>query len=236
MKRVLTSMVAAAVWFLLTPAHSAERTTVDLELILMADASGSVDTDEFQLQRRGTAAALRDPRIINAIQFGRRGRIALSYVEWSGPELQEVIVPWSLIESAGDLHRFAKRLEETPRQLFGGGTAIGNALLYGAKSIETNAFIGDRRVIDLSGDDRDIDGLPAVVGRDRVVARGITINGLPVLEWAYGLDEFFRDHVIGGPGAFYVPAVEFKDFQLAFRKKLIREIAGGAHEERAGRR
>jgi len=93
MGRLLANIICAVFWFFPAPAPSAEPTTVDLELILMADVSGSVDSDEFHLQRRGTAAALRDPRILNAIQFGRRGRIALSYVEWSGPELQEIIVP-----------------------------------------------------------------------------------------------------------------------------------------------
>ena len=229
-------IAATAAWALAAPAAAAERTKVDLELILMADASGSVDEDEFALQRGGTAAALTDPRIINAIKYGRLGRIALAYVEWSGPELQEIIVPWTLIETAADLAAVASRLERTPRQLFSGGTAIGDALLYGAASIEANAFDGLRRVIDLSGDDRDIDGIPAAEARDRVVAQGVTINGLPVLEWAYKLDEFFRDNVIGGAGAFYEPVVKFKDFQVAFRRKLIREIAGGTEDELAGGR
>ena len=200
---------------------------VDLELILMADASGSIDHEEFLLQRRGYARALRDPRVINAIRYGRHGRIALSYVEWSGPELQVPVVPWTVIRDKADIISFAERLEETPRQLFFGGTAPGNAILHGILSLQSNSYQGRRLVIDLSGDDADKDGLPAAFGRDRAVAAGITVNGLPILEGWPELGPFFRDNVIGGPGAFYIPALGFRDFEIAIRKKLIREIAGG---------
>ncbi len=109
-------------WFALLLALSvaspaSAETAVDLELILMADASGSIDTEEFLLQRRGYAAALRNPRVLDAIQYGPLGRIALAYVEWSGPDLQTPIVPWTLIGERADLMAFAKRLEETPRQI-----------------------------------------------------------------------------------------------------------------------
>lgn len=200
---------------------------VDLELILMADASGSIDHEEFLLQRRGYARALRDPRVINAIRYGRHGRIALSYVEWSGPELQVPVVPWTVIRDKADIISFAERLEETPRQLFFGGTAPGNAILHGVLSLQSNSYQGRRLVIDLSGDDADKDGLPAALGRDRAVAAGITVNGLPILEGWPELGPFFRDNVIGGPGAFFIPALGFRDFEIAIRKKLIREIAGG---------
>lgn len=200
---------------------------VDLELILMADASGSIDHEEFLLQRRGYARALRDPRVINAIRYGPHGRIALSYVEWSGPELQVPVVPWTMIRDKADIISFAERLEETPRQLFFGGTALGNAILYGVQSLQSNSYQGRRLVIDLSGDDADKDGLNAAQGRDRAVAGGITVNGLPILEGWPELGLFFRDNVIGGRGAFYIPALGFKDFEIAILKKLIREIAGG---------
>ena len=207
-----------------SPAWPAE-TAVDLELILMADASGSIDTEEFLLQRRGYAAALRNPRVLDAIQYGPLGRIALAYVEWSGPDLQTPIVPWTLIGDRADLVAFAKRLEETPREIYYGGTAPGDAILYGVGSLASNRFRGYRLVIDVSGDDTDIDGLAASIGRDRAVARGITVNGLPILEDYPELGPFFRDNVIGGPGAFYVPAKRFRDFGVAILRKLIREIA-----------
>jgi hypothetical protein len=210
-------------------AQAAPGAAVDLELILMADCSGSVDESEFTLQRLGYAKALRDPAILQAIRSGMLRRIALSYVEWSGPSLHVPIVDWVVIETEADLAAFAKKLEDHPRVLFGGGTAVGNAILYGMQSILGNAFEGTRRVIDVSGDGPDRNGLPAVVGRDQAVAGGMTVNGLPIQEFREdGLAEFFRDNVIGGPGAFYVPAVGFQDFFAAVRRKLILEIAGVA--------
>ena len=128
--------VLLAVLFL--PGLASAQMKVDLELILMADASGSIDHDEFLLQRRGYAKALRDRRVIDAIRFGPKGRIALAYVEWSGPDLKEPIVPWTVIRSKEDIEAFAKRLETHPRELFSGGTALGDAILYGVASIEKN--------------------------------------------------------------------------------------------------
>ena len=151
-------------------------------------------------------------------------------MEWSGPELQVPIVPWALIRTPQDIGAFAQLLDDRPRVLYGGGTAVGNAIQYGARSIEANAFDGRRRVIDVSGDGPDRNGLPASIGRDIAVAQGMTVNGLPILQNFSGLDVFFEDNVIGGPGAFSIPARGFKDFAIAVRRKLILEIAGGAFE------
>lgn len=211
------------------PAHAqrARQQAVDLELILMADGSGSVDDEEFLLQRHGYAKALRDPEIIRAIKGGILGRIALSYVEWSGPELKVPIINWTVIRSKEDLDAFASVLENHPRQLYGGGTAVGDAIQYGAESILSNAFEGTRRVVDLSGDGPDRNGMAAVDGRDFAVKNRVTVNGLPILAFdGDTLEFFFRDNVIGGPGAFYVAARGFKDFFRAVRRKLILEIAG----------
>ena len=199
---------------------------VDLELILMADVSGSVNFEEFRLQRLGYAQALRNPRVVSAIRNGPQGGIALSYVEWSGHFLKSVIVPWTVVRDAADVEKIAQALENQPREIYGGGTAVGSAILYGAQSINSNAFDGTRKVVDLSGDGPDKDGLPASVGRDQAVAQGVTVNGLPILGEFPGLDVFFLDNVIGGPGAFSIPARSFKDFQSAILTKLIREIAG----------
>ena len=202
------------------------RERVDLELILLADGSGSIDDEEFLLQRRGYARALRHPRVIGAIRSGQLGRIALTYVEWSGAFLHVPIVPWALIRSEADIETFAKQLEQRPRELEGGGTAVGAAILHGVKSLRENAFDGTRRVIDISGDGPDKDGVPAVVGRDQAMAEGVTVNGLPILDGRHPqLDLFFMDNVIGGPGAFSIPAKGFKDFYRAILSKLIREVA-----------
>ncbi|MBT5051055.1 MAG: DUF1194 domain-containing protein [Rhodospirillaceae bacterium] len=208
-------------------AQKAPLAAVDLELILMADGSGSVDDEEFILQRRGTAKALRDPAIIKAIKGGILGRIALSYVEWSGPELKVPIVDWTIIRTGPDIAAFAKTLEDHPRELYGGGTAVGDAIVYGAESILRNKIDGTRRVIDISGDGPDRNGMNAIDGRDYAVSKRITVNGLPILafEGDY-LAEFFKTNVIGGPGAFYIAAQGFKDFYTAIRRKLILEIAG----------
>ena len=208
-------------------APSALERAVDLELILMADGSGSVDDEEFILQRHGYAKALRDPDIFRAIKSGILGRIALSYVEWSGPDLKVPIVNWTIIRSKQDIETFASALENHPRELYGGGTAVGDAIVYGAESILGNIYDGTRRVIDISGDGPDRNGMAAVDGRDYAVSKRITVNGLPILAFeGDGLAEFFRDNVIGGRGAFYIAASGFKDFFRAVRRKLILEIAG----------
>lgn len=206
---------------------TARDRAVDLELILMADGSGSVDDEEFILQRHGYAKALRDPAIIQAIKGGILGRIALSYVEWSGPDLKIPIVDWTVIRNEADIAAFAKVLEGHPRELYGGGTAVGDAIVYGADSILGNTYDGTRRVIDISGDGPDRNGMDAADGRAYAMAKRITVNGLPILAFeGDGLAEFFRDNVIGGPGAFYIAASGFKDFFRAIRRKLILEIAG----------
>ncbi len=220
------------------PAIAQEK--VDLELILMADGSGSIDDHEFLLQRRGYSRALRHPRVLKAIRGGALGRIALTYVEWSGHFLQVPIAPWTVIRSRADIEAFAHKLENHPRELNGGGTAVGSAILHGARSLRENAFDGRRRVIDLSGDGPDKDGVAAMLGRDQAVAEGITINGLPILSPSRAtLDIFYMDNVIGGPGAFSITANGFKAFYSAILTKLIREIAqrpGAAPIQAAGRR
>ena len=223
---LLLALLLAVPAFAPAQAQAPARERVDVELILMADGSGSIDDDEFLLQRHGYARALRHPRVLAAIRNGPTGRIALSYVEWSGHLLQAVIADWVAIASEADIDAFASKLEETPRRIHGGGTAVGSAILYGAESLLENGFEASRSVIDLSGDGPDKDGLPAIVGREQAVARGYTVNGLPILGTFPGLDVFYLDNVIGGPGAFSIPANDFQDFYSAILSKLIREIAG----------
>lgn len=230
--RVMARMLSLALAVVLAVSWSAVARAqgdypVDLELILMADGSGSVDYEEFLLQRQGYARALREPRVVNAIRSGALGRIALTYVEWSGHSLQVPIVDWTVVSSAAEVEAFAQQLEKQPRSLEGGGTAVGSAILYGVESLNNNLYKGTRRVIDLSGDGPDKDGVAAAYGRDHAVAQGITVNGLPILSpQRPRLDLFFIDNVIGGPGAFSIPAKGFKDFYSAILTKLIREIAG----------
>jgi uncharacterized protein with von Willebrand factor type A (vWA) domain len=151
-----------------------------MELILMADVSGSVDEEEFTLQRIGYARALRDPRVLGVIQSGPLGKIAISCVEWSGPGLHIPIAQWTVIKSKEDIQRVAKILETHPRELYGGGTAIGNAIQHGMMSIQDNDFEGRRAVIDISGDGPDRNGMPAHMGRDMAVKAGMIVNGVPI--------------------------------------------------------
>ena len=206
----------------------AAREKVDLELILMVDGSGSIDDQEFALQRQGYIKALQDPRVLEAIQIGPLKKIALAYVEWSGPSLQAVIAPWRTVAGPEDMAAFTETLLRRPRLLYGGGTAPGAAILYAVDSLRDNDFDGRRQVIDVSGDGPDRDGIPARMGRDRAVAEKMTVNGLPIMDGFPDLANFFEDNIIGGPGAFSIPANSFKEFATAIRMKLIREIAGTA--------
>ncbi len=205
----------------------ARAVPVDVEIVLAVDASGSVDDEEYALQRFGYANAFRNPRILRAIRNGAHGAIAVTFVEWTGPELHITIADWALIKDAASANRFASELQGKERVLFGGGTAVGDAILYGASLFANNSFEGNRHVIDISGDGPTNRGYPASLARDLVAKQGITINGLPILDGFYpGLHLFYLDHVIGGPGAFAIPAKGFKDFAAAVLSKLIREIAG----------
>ena len=206
---------------------------VDLELALGIDVSGSVDEEEAILQRNGYIAAFRHPSIVDAIKHGALGRIAVFYYEWAGFGHMKTIAPWTLIEDKESADAFANILTrdqpETARR-----TAIAAAISYGARSFDANGFAGKRRVLDISGDGPNNWGERVDTARDWAVTRGITINGLPIVNDRpsfFGrppmkdLDLYYRDCVIGGPGAFYVVAKDFKDFARAVLRKLILEIA-----------
>jgi hypothetical protein len=223
-----SAFAAVALMFVLAvPLQAQSPEEVDLELVLMVDASGSVDQQEYRLQRGGYIQAFRDPRVIDAIGSGYRRKIAVAYIEWTGPFLQAAIADWTVLSDAASIEAFAQRLQAAPRVLYGGGTSVGGAIQYGADAIDANRFAAQRKVIDVSGDGANTSGPPAKTARDRAVARGFTINGLPILTDEPALDRYYRDEVIGGPGAFMIPAKTFEDFARAIRTKLIREIAGG---------
>jgi hypothetical protein len=208
------------------PAQAADM-PVDLELVLTTDVSRSIDEQEFKLQRAGYAQAFRDKRVIDAIRGGGIQRIAVVFVEWTGVGLQKIVIDWTLLDSAASAEAFARQLEDLPRTYYvGGGTAVGEAIYHAATLFENNGFEAERRVIDVSGDGPTNRGRPASVARDFVVSQGIVINGLPILGLEPRLESYYATQVIGGPGAFSVPAEGFEDFANAVRSKLIREIAG----------
>ena len=212
----------------------AENLPVDLELALAVDVSRSVDEEEARLQREGYIAAFRHPRVIEAIRHGPIGRIAVSYFEWGGYGNAHLVVDWTLIKDKANADSFADALSRTV-PMSARRTGISGAIDYGAALFDRNRFDGRRRVIDVSGDGANNSGELVTVARDRAVAAGITINGLPILNgrespggWRQieNLDLYYRDCVIGGPGAFYIVAGDFRDFARAVLRKLILEIAG----------
>jgi hypothetical protein len=215
-----------------TTAKSAED--VDLELVFLADSSGSIDSAETAFQRRGHAEALVHPDVIAAIQGGLLQRIAVTYVEWGDMLNQDVVVPWTIIDGAESAKAFGDALLAAPRRAYG-RNAIGSALARGQELIETNDIRGTRAVMDLSGDSANSwNGVSIEVARDAAVARGIVINGLPILcrerncggrPVGYDLEKAFEDRIIGGPGAFVVTAEDRESFGFAVRRKLILEIA-----------
>lgn len=221
--------VVACFLFLSSPARSDE---VDLELVLLADATGSIDDGEIRFQRSGYAEAITDPSVLSAITGNVHGKIALTYVEWADMASQHVVVDWMVIDGMASARDFAARLMDVPREAYG-RNAIGAALLKGKELIDTNEHIGLRRVIDLSADSANNWNGPTIAeARETVVSSGIVINGLAVLcrhcsgrPVAYDLeDRFYRD-IIGGPAAFVVTADSPATFADAVRKKLILEIA-----------
>ncbi|WP_240722230.1 DUF1194 domain-containing protein [Poseidonocella sp. HB161398] len=208
---------------------------VELELVLLADASGSIDQSETQFQRQGYASAITSDEVLDAIGKTAYGVIAVTYVEWASAGEEDVVVPWMLVDGPDSAARFAAALLEPPRRAYG-RNAIGSALLTGMRLIEENEFDGWRKVIDFSGDSANSwNGPPVDSARAEVLAAGITINGLAILcrscngrPASSDLAEQYRDRIIGGPGAFVVAAESRETFAMAVRRKLILEI-GGIH-------
>jgi hypothetical protein len=217
---VVALLLVCSVW---TPASA--QTIVDLQLVLAVDASGSVDQRRFELQQQGYVAAFRDPRVLQAIQSGSAQAIAVTMVQWTGPELQIQVLPWTLLNDTTTAHAFAAAIAATPRQLFSGGTSISGAIDYAVPLMQEGQFQGRRRVIDISGDGVNNRGRPAASARNDAVEAGIVINGLPILEREPNLKGYFSDQVIGGPGAFVFAADSYQTFAEAILKKLVREMA-----------
>jgi hypothetical protein len=232
MRKLWRPLAALAFWALALPADAADA-PVDLELVLAIDVSGSIDEEEAALQREGYMAALVDAEVISAIRSGPTGRIAIAYVEWSNAELQRTVVEWRAVDGLGTAREFVAALQANP-PVRGRFTSISGAIDYAVPMFQGNGFEGTRKAIDISGDGPNNRGRRVTDARDEAVARGITINGLPIVNDRpnfFGrppvdLDLYYRDCVIGGPGALYVVAKDFHSFAEAIRRKLILEISG----------
>lgn len=212
----------------------AEELPVDLELVLAVDVSGSVDEEEGRLQRDGYISAIRSKEFSEAVKSGILGRIAVTYVEWAGDGFQSTIIDWSVINGPVAAASFADKLSAVP---IGSGpwTSISDIIRHSLPRFPNNGYVGTRKVIDISGDGPNNIGGLVTEARDLAVARGITVNGLPILNdhlqpsgrrQIENLDKYYAACVIGGFGAFLVAAHDFKDIARAIRRKLIFEIAG----------
>lgn len=228
MKLFPTALCSAALVLVLSgpaAAQPAAPATVDLQLVLAVDVSGSVDQARFELQKQGYAAAFRDRQVLNAIRSGPSQSISVTMVQWTGPALQIQVVPWTRIGDEESAAALADAIDGAPRRLFSGGTSISGALDYAMTLWRTSPYEGARRVIDVSGDGANNRGRPASQARDDAVREGVAINGLPILALEPDLDRYYEGNVIGGPGAFVVAAQGYDNFAAAIRKKLITEIA-----------
>jgi hypothetical protein len=203
----------------------ADGTAVDLQLVLAVDVSGSVNQRRFELQKQGYVAAFQTRQVLDAIRSGAQGAIAVTMTQWTGPELQRVVVPWTRINDDASFEAFAIAILQAPRTLYSGGTSISGAIDHAMSVFPDCPFPGQRKVIDVSGDGENNRGRSADAARDDAIRAGATINGLPILEIERTLDEHYREHVIGGPGAFLIAAETFEAFADAVRRKLILEIS-----------
>ncbi len=208
------------------------QVAVDLDLVIAVDVSLSMDLEEQRLQRDGYVTAFRDPEIHKAVTSGPNGRVAVTYLEWAGPASQQVVVPWVVIDGPRAAIALADRLEAAPISR-ARMTSISRALQHSGRLLESSGTRPIRRVIDVSGDGPNNAGLPVVPARDELVAKGVTINGLPImLKLPTGffdladLDQYYSDCVIGGTGAFMIPIKNKSEFLSATRRKLLLEIAG----------
>jgi hypothetical protein len=206
---------------------------VDLELILAVDVSYSMDPDEQALQREGYILGLTSPEFLSALKQGAHGRIAITYFEWAGIADQKVVVPWRIIDGEGTAKTFTDEMAAAPyRRAY--RTSISGALLYASPLFDANPFHGLRRTVDVSGDGVNNQGPPVTTIRDELLAKTVTINGLPIMLKRpmaasmdiENLDVYYEDCVIGGPGAFVVPIKEREHFKDATRTKLVLEVAG----------
>lgn len=241
MRVARTLFASLLVALALTPPRAFAADKVDLLLVLAADVSRSIDAEKFQLQRNGYAAALANPRVLDAIASGRYARIGVTFVEWSGIGKQKVVIDWTLIGDATAAKGFGDRLLEAPRS-FADRTSISGGIEFAMAQLAAAPYESSRRTIDVSGDGTNNAGRDVTMARDEAVAKGITINGLPILSanpmfWnpdhtnpPGGLANYYRDNVIGGPTAFVRVAKDFNAFGDAIIEKMIAEVSQ-AHQK-----
>ena len=213
--------------------------SVDVELVLAVDVSYSMDMDELAVQREGYAQAIVSKEFLQALKALPNGRIAVTYFEWAASSDQKIIIPWRVIDGPETADAVADEILKTPIRR-ASRTSISGAIYFAMPLFDANPYRGSRRVIDISGDGPNNNGAPVVGARAEALARGITINGLPIMvkEPSYStmdienLDLYYEDCVIGGPGSFVVSIKDRDKFKEAIRTKLLLEVAGRTPERR----
>ncbi|MBN9004367.1 MAG: DUF1194 domain-containing protein [Rhizobiales bacterium] len=214
-------------------------TEVDVALILAVDVSYSMDMDELAIQREGYAQAIVSPDFLQALKTGPNGKVAVTYFEWAATNDQKIIIPWRVIDGPEAADAVANEIMKTPVRR-ASRTSISGAIHFAMPLFENSPYHGLRRVIDISGDGPNNNGLPVTTARDAALAKGIVINGLPIMakQPSYStmdiadLDFYYEDCVIGGPGSFVVPIKGREKFKEAIRTKLVLEVAGRTPERR----
>lgn len=220
----VVALIACIVALVFVINVAAQTKSVDVALILAVDVSASIDLKEAQTQRDGYAAAIESQEVVEAITGGLIGAVAISYVEWSSVGAERLVADWTVIDGPIAAQSFAAKLRAgKPGQ--GGQTAIGSVLMFADSHFDQVPVYAERLVLDISGDDVNNQGLHPSVPRDALVARGAVINALVVGAGDYTVG-YFREHVIGGPGAFVIRAEGHDQFAAAVRTKIALEIAG----------
>lgn len=232
---ILTAAAACLIGAVVN-ALPARAETVDLLLVLAADVSRSIDEEEFNLQRKGYASALTDPRVLRAIAGGRHHAIGVTFVEWSGATDQNVVIDWTVVRDEEAAAGIAATMMAAPRS-FLGRTSISAAIDFAMQRLAAAPDQAEKRIIDISGDGTSNAGRAVTEARDEAVAAGVTINGLAIINtrstpgYAFhtqppgGLPKYYEENVIGGPGAFLLHVENFDTFTEAITRKLVSEIA-----------
>lgn len=228
--RLLQAFLASSLLWAV-PLRASEQ-EVDVALVIAVDISYSMDLEEQRLQRQGYIEALNSAEVQRAIRMGMVGRIAITYFEWANALDQRMVVPWTIIDGPETTRAVTDQIAATPIRR-AQRTSISGALNFGHKLLQAAPYRALRKVIDVSGDGPNNAGEGVEAARDRVLADGITINGLPVMikRQSYGwgdidnLDAYYQDCVIGGNGAFVIPITEMEHFLTATKQKIIREVA-----------
>jgi hypothetical protein len=237
-KKISVLIVALSLAGPALPAEAHDKVLVDVELVIAADVSISMDREEKRLQQQGFARAFRHPEIVQAIRSGALGRIAVTYFEWGGANQQRVIVPWMLIGDAASADQFSERLEKSSPAKFLRGTSLSGALEKASDLFRHGHFSGTRRIVNISGDGVNNKGNALEPVRAALISNGVTINGLPIVFKGLldGVIEgpgfkdpklligYFEKEVIGGPHAFVEPVTAERNYTEAVHRKLLREI------------